>query len=96
MPVVTPRDYVPKFASKLGISGKTEAKAIDILKKAREKGITSGRGPTGSAAVAIYLACKLTNNKYTQKNMSEILPGVTEVTIRNRYDELARELSITV
>lgn len=96
MPVATPMDYVPRFASELGLSGETEAKAIEILKKAREKGVTSGRGPTGVAAAAIYLAGKLTNDKQTQKGIAGRLAGVTEVTIRNRYEEIARELGIEV
>ena len=33
MPVATPMDYVPRFASELGLSGETEAKAIEILKE---------------------------------------------------------------
>lgn len=94
VPVATPIDYVSKFASQLNIPGETEAKAMEIIKTAREKGLTSGRGPIGFAAAAIYLAGRLTNNKHTQKSIAEILPGVTEVTIRNRYEELTRELDI--
>jgi transcription initiation factor TFIIB len=96
MPVATPMDYVPRFASELGLSGETEAKAIEILQKAREKGVTSGRGPTGVAAAAIYLAGKITNDKQTQKGIAGRLAGVTEVTIRNRYEEIARELGIEI
>lgn len=96
MPIATPMDYVPRFACELGLSGETEAKAIEILNKARTKGVTSGRGPTGVAAAAIYLASKLTNDKKTQKGIAGKLAGVTEVTIRNRYEEIARELGIDV
>jgi transcription initiation factor TFIIB len=96
MPIATPMDYVPRFASELGLSGETEAMAIEILKKAREKGVTSGRGPTGVAAAAIYLAGKITNDKKTQKGIAGKLAGVTEVTIRNRYEEIARELEIEI
>lgn len=94
MPIATPMDYVPRFASELGLSGETEAKAIEILEEAREKGIISGRGPTGVAAAAIYLAAKITNDKQTQKGIAGKLIGVTEVTIRNRYEELARALGM--
>jgi len=96
MPVATPIDYVPRFASRLGLSGATEAKAIEILDKARKLGITSGRGPTGVAAAAIYLAGRLTNDKQTQKEIATKLAGVTEVTIRNRYEELVNSLEIEV
>ena len=96
MPIATPMDYVPRFASELGLSGETEAKAIEILEEAREKGIISGRGPTGVAAAAIYLAAKITNDKQTQKGIAGKLIGVTEVTIRNRYEELARALNMNM
>ncbi len=96
MPIATPMDYVPRFASELGLSGETEAKAIEILEEARVKGIISGRGPTGVAAAAIYLAAKITNDKQTQKGIAGKLVGVTEVTIRNRYEELAKALGIIV
>jgi len=96
MPVATAIDYVPRFASELGLSGATEAKAIEIVEVARNQGITSGKGPTGVAAAAIYLAGKLTNDRHTQKNIANRLTGVTEVTIRNRYDELAKALDIDI
>jgi len=96
MPVATPMDYVPRFASELGLSGRTEAKAIEILEMARRKGITSGKGPTGVAAAAIYLAGKITDDKQTQKGIAGRLVGVTEVTIRNRYEELARALDLDI
>jgi transcription initiation factor TFIIB len=94
MPVATPIDYVPRFASELGLSGRTEAKAIEILEIAAKKGIISGKGPTGVAAAAIYLAGKITDDKQTQKGIAGKLVGVTEVTIRNRYEELARALDL--
>ena len=50
--------------------------------------------PEGANAAAIYLAGKLTNDKQTQKGIAGRLAGVTEVTIRNRYEEIARELNI--
>ncbi len=96
MPVATAIDYVPRFASELGLSGATEAKAIEIVELAKKKGITSGKGPTGVAAAAIYLAGKLTNDKQTQKSIASKLSGVTEVTIRNRYEELAKALDIDI
>lgn len=96
MPVATPIDYVPRFASELGLSGRTEAKAIEILEEAAKKGIISGKGPTGVAAAAIYLAGKITDDKQTQKGIAGKLVGVTEVTIRNRYEELARALDLDI
>jgi len=89
----TPADYIPKFASELSFSAETQTKAIEILKMAEEAQLTSGRGPTGLAAAALYVASLLTNEKRTQREIANVV-GVTEVTIRNRYKEIISELKI--
>ncbi|MDH5746728.1 MAG: transcription initiation factor IIB, partial [Candidatus Bathyarchaeota archaeon] len=53
--------------------------------------LTSGRGPTGMAAAASYIASMLTGEKRTQREVAEVAQ-VTEVTIRNRYKELVERL----
>ncbi len=88
-----PVTYVPRFCSMLGLSDKVQARSIEILKKAKKFDITSGKGPTGVAAAAIYVACVLENEKRTQREVADIV-GVTEVTIRNRYKELIEKLGI--
>lgn len=89
-----PVNYVPRFCSMLGLSDKVQAKAIEILKKAKKFDITSGKGPTGVSAAAIYVACVLGGEKRTQREVADIV-GVTEVTIRNRYKELIEKLGIS-
>ena len=87
----SPADYVPRFASNIGLSREAEIKAIDIIGKAAKKGLTSGRGPTGVAAAALYIASVLLGERKTQKEVADAA-GVTEVTIRNRYKELSEQL----
>ena len=79
--------YIPRFASMLGLSDKVQVRAIDILKKAKEKDVISGKGPTGCAAAAIYIASVLEGERRTQRGVADTV-GVTEVTIRNRYKGL--------
>jgi len=88
-----PVNYVPRFCSLLGLSDKVQAKAIEILRKAKKFDITSGKGPTGVAAASIYVACVLGGEKRTQREVADVV-GVTEVTIRNRYKELIEKLGI--
>jgi len=88
-----PMTFVPRFCSMLGLSDKVQAKSIEILRKAKKYDITSGKGPTGVAAAAIYVACVLIGEKRTQREVADIV-GVTEVTIRNRYKELIEKLGI--
>ena len=91
----TPIDYVPRFGSELNLKGEVQSKAIEILKKAMEKELTSGRGPTGIAAAAIYIASVLLGERRTQREVADVA-GITEVTIRNRYKELAEALDIEI
>ena len=87
----SPADYVPRFASKIGLSSEAQSKAIEIIEKASDNGLTSGKGPTGVAAAALYIASVLLGERKTQKDVAQV-SGVTEVTIRNRYKELSEKL----
>ncbi|MFB6076880.1 MAG: transcription initiation factor IIB family protein, partial [Candidatus Nanohaloarchaea archaeon] len=89
-----PEDYIAKFAGDLKLSGEVQARARKIIEQAREEDLLSGKGPTGVAAAALYLATVLEGEKVTQREVAETV-GVTEVTIRNRYKEFAEELGLT-
>ena len=91
----SPLEYVSRFCAKLNLEKPVEEQARKIIKEALEKDITSGRGPTGIAASAIYIAAILCDDRKTQKDVAEAT-GVTEVTLRVRYKEIARELGIKV
>ncbi len=88
-----PQDYIPRFASMLGLSDPVQAKAIRILIDAKKNEATSGKGPTGVAAAALYIASVLLGEKRTQREIADAI-GVTEVTIRNRFKELVEKLGI--
>lgn len=85
--------FVPRFCSMLGLSDRVQAKSIEILRKAKKHEIVSGKGPTGVAAAAIYIACVLIGEKRTQREVADIC-GITEVTIRNRYKEMVEKMGI--
>jgi transcription initiation factor TFIIB len=93
MPTADPLTYVSKIAEKNGISGKTQGAAIAILREARRKRAAAGKDPMGLAAAALYIACLQHNEKKTQKDISEAA-GVTEVTVRNRYKALKKQLNL--
>jgi transcription initiation factor TFIIB len=93
-PSISPQ-YAARFSNRLVVSGKAEAIAIKILQMAKDLKLTSGRGPTGIAAAATYIATVLTNERKTQREIAEVA-NVTEVTIRNRYKELLERLYIEV
>jgi len=77
----------------LKLNPDTQSKAVQILEKAQRAELTSGRGPTGIAAASLYVAALINNEKRTQREVADVA-GVTEVTIRNRYKELIKELDL--
>ncbi len=89
----SPEHYVPRFSTMLGLSDKTQARSIQILKKAKARDVTSGKGPTGVAAAALYIAAVLNEERKTQREIADAV-GVTEVTIRNRFKEIVDKLGI--
>ncbi len=91
----SPRDYISRFCSLLELTGDVQSKAVEIIKDAADKELTSGRGPTGVAAASIYIASILCGERRTQREVADVA-GVTEVTIRNRYKELAERLDIDI
>ncbi len=88
-----PQAYVPRFASMLGLSDKVQALATRFLEQAKKNEATSGKGPTGVAAAALYIAAVLEGEKRTQREIADAI-GVTEVTIRNRFKELCEKLGL--
>jgi len=89
----SPKDYISRFGSILHLSPKSQNDALKILKKAEISELTSGRGPAGIAAAALYVAALLNNEKKTQREVADVA-GITEVTIRNRYKELLEKLDL--
>jgi transcription initiation factor TFIIB len=93
MEPVDPKEYVPRFSSELGVSEEVKMQANQIIDETAEQGLLSGKSPTGYAAAAIYAASLLCNEKKTQREVAEVAQ-VTEVTIRNRYQEQIEAMGI--
>ena len=89
----SPKDYISRFSSVLRLSPKTQNEALKVLKQAEDIELTSGRGPAGIAAAALYVAALINDEKKTQREVADIA-GITEVTIRNRYKELIERLGL--
>ncbi|KYK31969.1 MAG: transcription initiation factor IIB [Theionarchaea archaeon] len=95
LPPTNPLDYIPRFASELGVSPEVQRRAVEILKQAMEVGLTSGKGPMGAAAAALYISSIEHDQRKTQREVSEIAK-VTEVTVRNRYKDFQEKLGLEV
>jgi transcription initiation factor TFIIB len=94
MPSHDPLNYVSRIATKAKIPGKVQGVAIEILRKAKRKRITLGKDPVGVVSAVLYIACQLEGENVTQKEIAEGA-GVTDVTLRNRKNELVEKLDLT-
>jgi transcription initiation factor TFIIB len=95
VPIPSANDLMPRISADLNLDGKTVQAAMNIINEAREKGITAGKDPGGLAAAALYIAGIITEDRRTQREIAEA-SNVTEVTVRNRYKDLANSLQITI
>ncbi len=89
----SPKDYISRFGSTLHLSPRSQNEALKILNKPEVNELTSGRGPAGIAAAALYVSALLNDEKKTQREVADVA-GITEVTIRNRYKELLDKLDL--
>jgi len=90
-----PIDFLSRFISELNLPARCQKTAKKIIRIAEECGLSSGRGPTGVCAAAIYASCILHNERRTQRKIAHI-SCVTEVTVRNRFSELVETLNLGI
>ena len=95
VPPMKPNRQITKLSSQLGLDGITEGVAHKLLLGAKKEKLTSGRSAKSLAAAACYIASKITGNHKTQREVSEAA-DLTEVTIRNRYKEMIKQLNIVI
>lgn len=92
----SPLEFIPRFCSPFNFSDNAvQMKAEEIIRRAEQIGVTSGKGPEGIAAAAIYIASRTARlaNIVNQRKLAKIA-GITEVTIRSRYKELVKVLQL--
>lgn len=93
IPVVDQTNCILKISNNLGMSAKSKNLAIEIIKKAGEKGLLEGRDPLGISSAAIYYACSLKKEGFTQSQVA-YASGVTAVTLRNRFHEIQKKVTM--
>lgn len=88
-----PSDFVSRLASISGLSEKTSRGALNILHKAKEKGLTAGKSPVALAAATLYLSALANMEQKSQKTISESC-GISSVTVRSIALFLRKKLGI--
>ncbi len=95
LPIADPLTYISKIAEKANISGPTQGIANRIIREAKKRRVAAGKDPIGLAAAALYIACLENKERKTQRDIADAA-GITEVTVRNRYKNLKRQLNIKI
>ncbi|WP_049902497.1 transcription initiation factor IIB [Halococcus agarilyticus] len=84
---IDPTEYLARFASQLNLPHGVEARARELVAEGRDRGVISGRNPSGVAAACLYTAAAETDHGLTQQAAAEIA-DVTPVTLRVTYQKL--------
>jgi transcription initiation factor TFIIB len=87
IPVLDPIKCIGRVANKANLSEITKRKAIDLMNKINDNELAAGKDPMGLTAWVLYLS-----------SLSDLAAaaGVTEVTIRNRTQELRKKNCVKI
>jgi len=88
-----PGSFIVRLANNLNLKEKTKRDALDFLKRAEEKEITSGKHPVALAAASLYLSSVINGERLSQKKFSGA-SGISDVTIRNRVAMIKNTLDL--
>lgn len=91
----SPQAFINRLCGKLKLGNKTKEDAVNITSQVLETKLTIGRNPMSISAAAVYIAAKKNNELITQRDVAEEA-GITEVTIRNTYKPIIKELDISL
>lgn len=85
-----PTEYLPRFATRLGVPSAVERRARDLARQTERRGLCNGRNPSGVAAACLYTAAKEAGFGLTQQDAAAVA-SVTPVTLRNTFQALAAD-----
>ncbi len=91
VPLVDPMKCIIKIANRTNLSEKTRRLAMSTMNELVQKEISAGKDPMGLAAAVLYQACLSNGETITQREIA-VAAGVTEVTVRNRFNDLKKKL----
>ena len=91
VPLADPLKCIAKIANKANLSEKTRRVAMSTMSELVEKEISAGKDPMSLAATVLYVSCLVNGETATQRDIAQAA-GVTEVTIRNRFNDLKNRL----
>jgi transcription initiation factor TFIIB len=87
---IDPAEYLPRFASELDLPQAVERRARELVAECADRGLVSGRNPSGVAAGCLYTAASELDCALTQQQAADVA-DVTPVTLRGTYKALTGE-----
>jgi transcription initiation factor TFIIB len=89
---ITSEQLIFRFGNDLNLPLNTQKEAYKLLKNSTKGGLNRvGKDPKGFAASVLYMAAKSTEDRKTQKEVSDVA-GITEVTLRSRVKDIKKNL----
>jgi transcription initiation factor TFIIIB Brf1 subunit/transcription initiation factor TFIIB len=88
VPIVDAMKCIARVANTAQISEKSKRHAFDMMTEVIRREIPAGKHPMSLAATILYIACRKTGEDRTKVDIAKAA-GITEVTIRNRFKDLA-------
>lgn len=86
-------EFVNRISTGIGASEKTRLYAMELLTRAENARVISGKHPMGMAAAALYYSGLHHNENFSQQMISHI-SGITSVTIRNSFKALIQGMGL--
>ncbi len=92
IPLIDPVRCLVKLANKAQVDEKIKRYAIGYLKQIIDSNLSAGKDPMSIAATVLYLAClHYGDQSKTQRYFAEAA-GISDVTIRNRRQEIQNKI----
>ena len=92
VPSVDPIGCLVKLANKTRVSEKTKRLGVDYMRKVIQINAAGGKDPMGLAATVLYIASQSHGDRNKSQKYFADIAGVSEVTIRNRIQELRTKI----
>jgi transcription initiation factor TFIIB len=94
VPSVDPIECLVKLANKIGVSEKTKRLGVDYMRKVTNINAADGKDPMGLAATILYIAGQSHGNRNKSQRYFADIAGVSDVTIKNRIQELKMKIPV--
>jgi transcription initiation factor TFIIB len=89
--IITPEQYIPRFASALTVGTAVECRAQELVRQAESAGLANGRNPAGVAGACLLVAADEQEWSLFQQDVASVA-DVTAPTLRKRQAEVCEML----